>query len=214
MNKSESIIELATALALAQTEMTNPEKNKNNPFFKSSYTDLAAMINAYKNHYAQHGLSIVQFPSLINNMVSVETVILHKSGEWISGGLELPISKSDAQGVGAVITYCRRYALAAACNIAQEDSDAELAMDRGSSGKSNNTVHPETKKPWYNEFTHHEKLMVLKIKAGEETADQILSNLRKNYAVSKEIAGKITMLAKYEKSHVPPHDEDDTSVPY
>ena len=41
MNKSESIKELATALAKAQGEIKGALKDSQNPFFKSKYADLA-----------------------------------------------------------------------------------------------------------------------------------------------------------------------------
>ena len=40
METSENISELAIALAKAQAAMTNPKKNSENPFFRSSYAQL------------------------------------------------------------------------------------------------------------------------------------------------------------------------------
>ena len=40
----------------------------------------------------------------------------------------------DAQGVGATITYLRRYALAALACIAQEDDDGEVPVGRKPAG--------------------------------------------------------------------------------
>jgi hypothetical protein len=40
MNKSESIIELAKALSLAQAEMRGAVKDSSNPFFMSSYPEI------------------------------------------------------------------------------------------------------------------------------------------------------------------------------
>jgi hypothetical protein len=53
---------------------------------------------------------------------------MHKSGQWMSGIISAPVSKQDAQGVGSATTYCRRYALAAAAGLAQEDDDANAAV--------------------------------------------------------------------------------------
>jgi len=36
-------------------------------------------------------------------------------------------AKTDGQGVGAATTYLRRYSLAAACGVAQEDDDGQTA---------------------------------------------------------------------------------------
>jgi hypothetical protein len=128
MNKSDSIKELATALALAQGTIENASKNATNPAFKSKYADLAEIINTVRPVFSEHGLSVVQFPSFDAGVASVETVVMHKSGEWMSGIASAPITKQDAQGVGSAITYLRRYSLAAVAGIAQEDEDANSAV--------------------------------------------------------------------------------------
>lgn len=131
MNKSDSIKELATALAKAQGEVENASKASVNPHFKSKYADLAEVINTVRPVFARHGLAVTQFPSYENGVVSVETVLTHASGEWMSGTISAPVSKPDAQGVGSATTYCRRYALAAVAGIAQEDDDANSAVGHG-----------------------------------------------------------------------------------
>ena len=130
MNKSDSIKELASALALAQGEIENAHKSAANPFFKSKYADLAEVINTLKPVFAKHGLSYTQMPSGMdeNGKVTVETMLMHKSGEWLLSSITLPMTgKTDSQAVGSAITYARRYALAAVCGIAQEDDDGNAA---------------------------------------------------------------------------------------
>ena len=133
MNKSESIAALAKALAAAQGEMENAAKSSVNPHFKSKYADLAELTNTVRPVLSKHGLSIVQFPSFDGTMAHVETVIAHESGEYMSGITSSPVQKNDPQGIGSATTYLRRYSLAAACNLAQEDDDANAA----SNGKPN-----------------------------------------------------------------------------
>ena len=61
-------------------------------------------------------------------IVIVETVFVHESGETFSGGkLHVPASKQDPQGYGSALTYARRYSLMAACGIAPEDDDGNMA---------------------------------------------------------------------------------------
>lgn len=128
MNRSEQINELAAALAKAQLAMTNPKKTSANPFFKSRYADLAEVIGASKKILAEHGLSIIQLPSLENNnLLMLETILAHESGQYISGVLLMPVMKMDAQGIGSACTYARRYAWAAICGLAQEDDDGNAA---------------------------------------------------------------------------------------
>lgn len=128
MNKSEQINELATALAKAHGEIENASKSSRNDHFKNRYADLAEVLNTVRPVFASHGLAISQFPSYEQGVASVETIITHSSGQWMSGVISAPVGKLDAQGVGSAITYCRRYSLAAVAGIAQEDDDANSAV--------------------------------------------------------------------------------------
>lgn len=127
MNKSESIAKLAEAMASAQGEVENAKKNATNPHFKSSYADLAEVLNTVRPVLSRHGLSVMQFPSYGEGLVHVETIVAHKSGEWMSEKCSAPAQKQDPQGVGSAISYLRRYSLAAVCGLAQEDDDANAA---------------------------------------------------------------------------------------
>ena len=57
--------------------------------------------------------------------VCVTTTLMHSSGQWIRSKVKLPLAKKDAQGVGAAITYGRRYGLSGIVGIAQYDDDAQ-----------------------------------------------------------------------------------------
>ena len=123
MNRSESIANLALALAKANADISNPKKNSVNPFFHSKYSDLAEVINCSKATLAEHGLSVMQLLEF-NDMAKVETILVHSTGEWVSKILAMPVPKIDAQTIGATFTYARRYALAGILGLAQEDDDA------------------------------------------------------------------------------------------
>ena len=128
MNKSESLNELMTALSAFQADISNVAKSADNPFFKSKYADLSAIWNEIRPHLEKHGLSFVQFPSNADGMISVETIVGHKSGQWMSGTVSAPLGgKKDAQATGSVITYLRRYSLASVAGLAQEDDDGNAA---------------------------------------------------------------------------------------
>lgn len=130
MNRSETIGELAKALAKAQGEIKNAIKDSENPHFRSRYADLASVVDAIKGPLSSNGIAYVQTtqePPEGYQGVCVETTLLHVSGEWLSGILLLPVSKVDAHGVGSALTYCRRYALAAITGVAPEDDDGNAA---------------------------------------------------------------------------------------
>ena len=127
MKKSESIKEIATALSKAQAEMSGAKKSSKNPFFKSSYANLEEVIHCVKEPFANNGLSYMQFPIASDGFAGVETIIMHSSGEWISGELLLKCAKNDPQGMGSAITYARRYGLQSAAGLPSEDDDGNYA---------------------------------------------------------------------------------------
>ena len=128
MNKSESIKELATALAKAQGELDHAKKDTNNPFFKSKYADLASVIDAAKKPLADNGLSVCQVCNIAESgEVVLETMLLHSSGEWISGTYPIRPLKTDPQSYGSCLTYARRYCFSAITGIAADDDDGNSA---------------------------------------------------------------------------------------
>lgn len=129
MNKSESIKNLAVALAKFQEEVKNPPKSADNPFYKSKYTTLDVIVDTVKPLLAKQGLSYIQSPGGDGEKISITTLIMHTSGEWIeTDPLVLKADKANAQGAGSAITYARRYALAAALGVASdEDDDGNVA---------------------------------------------------------------------------------------
>lgn len=141
MEKSESIKELAGALAKAQGTIRGAIKDSNNPFFKSTYADLASVVEAIREAFSANGIAYTQHIIPIEgNNVAVETILMHASGDWMKCGvLSLPVSKADAQGYGSAITYARRYSLSAAVGIAPEDDDGNAASKSAPKGEA---------KPW------------------------------------------------------------------
>ena len=128
MLQSESIKELATALAKAQGELKHASKDSVNPHFKSKYADLASVWEACREALSNNGLSIVQCGGEFgNNIMPLTTMLMHTSGEWIQQTMTAPVSKPDPQGIGSCMTYMRRYALAAFVGVYQDDDDGNSA---------------------------------------------------------------------------------------
>ena len=128
MNKSESINELATALCKAQAVIEDATKSKSGHNYK--YADLSQILNIVRPAFTANGLSVSQFPTGGGDSVSVDTILMHSSGQWMSQDYSMEVvagkGMSKAQAAGSVITYMRRYALAAIAGITQEDNDAAL----------------------------------------------------------------------------------------
>ena len=113
---------LATALASFQSTFKNPPKNKTNPFFNSTYVDLADALDVVRKGLSEQGLSFIQLTSAGEDRVILHTRLLHVTGQWIEG--TYPVTKlAKAQEMGSALTYARRYALFALVGIAGEDDD-------------------------------------------------------------------------------------------
>jgi len=140
---SEQLNELGAALAKAQAIMATAKKDSQNPFFRSSYADLASVWEACREPLTQNGLSVAQFPGFEPGnppTALVTTILLHTSGQWMAetAGAPLPdqtrkdgsVEKANAQGVGSAITYLRRYALAAVASVSPVDDDGNVASGK------------------------------------------------------------------------------------
>lgn len=125
MRKSETIIELSKAFAKMQMELEQPLKNADNPFFKSKYVPLENVVDSITRAANKHGLSFTQFPSSDENgNVTVGTMVMHESGEWIEyDPICMKPVKNDPQAVGSAITYAKRYALSAIFGITSDNDD-------------------------------------------------------------------------------------------
>lgn len=130
MMKSDSINELATALSKAQHEMKGASKDTLNPFFKQKYADLAAVWDSIRMPFGKYGLSVTQITSEEDKGLFLETVLMHSSGQWLSGKIRVNPTKQDPQGMGSALSYSRRYALSAIAGVYQEDDDANLASQK------------------------------------------------------------------------------------
>ena len=128
---SEQIKELATALSKAQGQFDHAQKSVKNEFFKSKYADLASVIDAAKKPLSDNGLSVAQnLDTDANGNVILITMLLHSSGEFITGSYPVRPVKTDPQSMGSAITYARRYAFSAITGIAADDDDGNAASSQ------------------------------------------------------------------------------------
>lgn len=119
---------IATAFVKAKKAFSPALKEKTNPAFRSKYADLGACLEAVNDALLENGIALYQETHEDASGVTVETVLLHETGESIrSGKLHVPAAKQDPQGYGSALTYARRYSLMAACGIAPEDDDGNAA---------------------------------------------------------------------------------------
>jgi hypothetical protein len=130
MEKSDTLFELTKALAKFQSEMKAVKKGAKNPFFKSSYADLASIIDAIREPLSSNGLAFTQFPVGDGGLT---TMLMHSSGEWMSETFTMKPIDNKPQTIGSCITYSRRYALGAVLGLATEEDDDGNRASMGAS---------------------------------------------------------------------------------
>lgn len=131
MMKSDSIKELATALSKAQSKMKNPAFDATNPHFKSKYATLAAVRDAVIPVLSAEGLALIQDVHFADDMVICTNMLMHNSGEWMETvGLQIPLEKRSAHGIGSATTYSRRFSLMALAGVVGDvDDDGNAAVE-------------------------------------------------------------------------------------
>lgn len=134
MKTSETLSELATALAAAQSEMKTVVKGdtakiplKDGGSYSYKYADLADIAEQCFPLLNKHGLAVVQGISGQERGVSIETMLLHTSGEYLSESLFMPCEMGDARAIGSAATYGRRYGLALVGVVTGEDDGGAAA---------------------------------------------------------------------------------------
>lgn len=125
--QSEQINELATAMAKMQGDLESASKSSENPFFKNKYADLATVWDVCRLPMSKNGLALMQQISYVNDKALLVTTLTHSSGQWMRSVAPIITAKQDAQGMGAGITYMRRYAMCAMLGITQDDDDGNTA---------------------------------------------------------------------------------------
>jgi hypothetical protein len=130
MLKSDEIDKLSSSLSKLQGEITDAHKDKKG--YGYNYADLSQVLDIARPLLAKHGLSVTQLLYSEEERMGVETCLLHESGQWLSSSASMMVERSKgmslAQSAGSVITYLRRYALAAMIGICQTDNDARVEV--------------------------------------------------------------------------------------
>jgi hypothetical protein len=130
---SQSVAALATALAKAQIELTNPEKSliatlpadRGQQPRTFRYASLAGGLDIVRKTLGRHEIATIQSTAVDpeSGTIKLTTTLAHASGEWIASDwpvcalADLP----TPHRMGAALTYARRYALFTMVGIAGED---------------------------------------------------------------------------------------------
>ena len=138
MNHSTELDQIAPAICKLQAQIEAAPKGTKGQY--GAYSDLPTCWNTVQPLLREHCLSVVQtFLPTDRDEVCITTTLLHESGQYISGTLNLPYGRNGGpQGAGAAVTYGRRYGLAAILGlVTDKDDDAQSAQNdyKASKGK-------------------------------------------------------------------------------
>ncbi len=130
MKTSESIVNIAKAIVLAQASAKGALKDGKNTFFKNSegkatsYATLDSVIEACRDALSANHLAVIQAPiNSADGGYCVETRIQHNSGEFYEIQTPLLMGQQTMQAFGSAITYAKRYALSSLLNISTDGDD-------------------------------------------------------------------------------------------
>lgn len=133
---SESICDLAGALAKAQGQFSNPERNrevevrtKTGGSYKFRYATLDNILAMARKPLSENGLCVVQTVTGHKGELYLETTLMHASGQWIRTMLPISVEGGGNQALGGAITYAKRYAITAMLGIAADEDDDGNAAD-------------------------------------------------------------------------------------
>jgi hypothetical protein len=116
-------MEIYRKLLAAKKEIGKISKDSTNPFFKSKYFDVNALLEHVEPILQHYGLVLLQ---PIKNNAVFTIIVDSESGEQIDSGITLP-NLTDPQKLGSAITYYRRYTLQSLLGLQAEDDDANKA---------------------------------------------------------------------------------------
>src|SRR5215217_6005462 len=134
MRSSESVAALASALAKAQAQLSNPEKSLTATVSPARageaartfrYAPLSSGLDIVRKALGEQEIATVQTTAIdpASGMINLTTMLAHASGEWIASEWPIcPVAEiASPHRMGAALTYARRYALFTLVGIAGED---------------------------------------------------------------------------------------------
>lgn len=131
MKTSESINELAAALAAAQGQFTNPTRDravhvnmKAGGSYDFKYATLAEIRNVIRKPLAENGLCIMHGLAVDEGGTICVTRLQHASGQWVEIWMPVLVAEgANAQGWKSAVTYARRGNVVSLLDLADDDDD-------------------------------------------------------------------------------------------
>lgn len=119
------------AFVAAQSQIGTAIKDSKNPHLKNNYADFSSVWQAIQPSLVNNNLAVIQSVKETPGFATVETTLIHASGESLNMGtvtfkVEEPKGINLAQATGLAITYARRYGLSSAFCVCTEDDDGNM----------------------------------------------------------------------------------------
>lgn len=154
--RSDTIAQLASALAKAQIELVNPTKTltgvidrwgSGNEGQSYRYAPLSAGLEIVRKTLCKHELAVIQTTHVDWDveMIMLTTMLAHGSGEFMSASWPVcrTAEMNNPKVMGAALTYARRYGLFTLVGIAGEDDlDAPELEPQPPTRASGRASHP------------------------------------------------------------------------
>ena len=124
-----------------QSEIGVLSKDKENPFYKSSYFDINNLIAQLLPILEKHGITVIQPLSNLNGKPTITTIVMDGDTRLVQADMPLP-DIQDPQKMGSAITYYRRYALQSLFLLQAEDDDGNSAKPKAAKKVEDNNEDP------------------------------------------------------------------------
>ena len=168
--QSEHVDKIALALAKAQGSFEVAIKNKDNPYYKSSFSDLTELIKSSRKHLTENSLSVSSMVYEDEKKYLIMQVT-HASGQFFRTIKVLNPVKPDIQSFSAYLSYAERILYSKLLCLSSSDDDGEF--DR---------IASEAAKPPVTEKIGSDQLKVLQ---GEiKNNETLIQGIKNAYKIS------------------------------
>jgi hypothetical protein len=121
--QSDTINELASALAKAQGEFTQAELDSQGHF--GGYSSFESLVKATRPVLVKHGLSVTQKIMHIDGTDFMQTILLHSSGQYTASHARLWLAKNDNPSLSSAVTWMKRLSYGAILGVITHDGSVE-----------------------------------------------------------------------------------------
>lgn len=183
MTHSESINEIATALAKAQAEMRNPGTAGVNAFAKYKYATAPDYLDMIRGPLTKHNIAFTM--DVADEALTF--LLVHTSGQWLRYTMPIRLnpesskSNNPDQAWGSHLTYCKKYLLMLVFGIHGDEDDDGQSSQTKTEPAPQQGPKPYLKKN-YDRVTS-EQIQNIMFEIGEHT--DIAQSLLKNFGIEK-----------------------------